>query len=46
MHTALLSEHQAMLAAKHIEDEKIVVAIAIDVGEIDAHGEVARGTQR
>ncbi len=44
--TALLREHQVMLPAQHIEDEKIVVAVPINVGKIDPHGEVARGPQR
>ena len=38
---AQLCVAQDMLAAKHVDDDEIIVAIPIEVGEIDPHREVA-----
>src|SRR5437879_3859390 len=45
MHRALLGEHVPVLAAEHVQDDKIVMAVTIDVGKIQAHGKIAGRAQ-
>ena len=41
--TAGLHLAPAVIAAEHVEDEDVVVAIAVDVRDVDPHRESARG---
>ena len=44
VHAAFLRERQPMLSAQHINDQKIVVAVPINVSEIDPHRKIAGRT--